>query len=129
MKRRIYVAALGLLLAVGIGVAGPVVGTAAASPQSVVCGTLGAGGGCGSTPSNGINLNNAVAGIVNILSVVVGVAAVIMIIIAGLRFITANGDSNHIASARSTIIYALVGLAVVALAQTIVKFVLDKITR
>lgn len=129
MKRRIYIATFGLLLAIGISVVGPVVSTAAASPQSVVCGTLGAGGGCGSTPSNGINLNNAVSGIVNILSIVVGVAAVIMIIIAGLRFITANGDSNQIASARTAIIYALVGLVVVALAQTIVKFVLDKITR
>ena len=64
--------------------------------------------------------------IIDLLTAVVGIAAVIAIIINGLRFITANGDANSISSARHGVIYALVGLVIVALAQAIVRFVLAK---
>jgi cytochrome bd-type quinol oxidase subunit 2 len=66
----------------------------------------------------------AIKSIIQILSFIVGIAAVIMVIIGGLKFITANGDSGAIASARSTIIYALIGLVVVAIAQVLVHFVI-----
>jgi hypothetical protein len=52
-----------------------------------------------------------------------------MIIWGGLRYITSGGDSAKITSAKNTIIYALIGLVVVALAQFIVKFVLAKVTQ
>lgn len=64
--------------------------------------------------------------VLNILSVLVGVAAVIMIIIGGFKYIISSGDSGNIKSAKDTILYAIVGLIVVALAQVIVKFVLHK---
>jgi hypothetical protein len=54
--------------------------------------------------------------------------AVIMIIVGGLKYITSGGDSNNVSSAKSTIIYAIIGLVVVALAQFIVQFVLNKVT-
>lgn len=63
----------------------------------------------------------------NILSVIIGVAAVIMIIIGGFKFVTSQGESANIASARNTILYAIIGLVVVALAQFIVFFVLAKL--
>jgi uncharacterized membrane protein YuzA (DUF378 family) len=56
---------------------------------------------------------------------IVGMAAVIMIIVAGLKFVTANGDSSRVASARNTLIYALIGIAIAALAQVLVHFVLS----
>lgn len=65
--------------------------------------------------------------IIDILSIIVGILAVIMIIIAGFKFITSGGDSGQITSAKHTLIYAIVGLIIVAFAQTIVKFVLSKI--
>lgn len=65
--------------------------------------------------------------IVNIFSVVVGIVAVIMIIWGGFKYITSGGDSGNITSAKNTIIYAIIGLVVVALAQFIVQFVLDKV--
>jgi hypothetical protein len=67
-----------------------------------------------------------IATIVNLLTVIVGIAAVIMIIVNGLRFITAGGDSNSVNSARNGVIYALIGLVIVALAQVIVRFVLSR---
>jgi hypothetical protein len=63
---------------------------------------------------------------INIITYVVGIAAIIGIVVSGLRFILANGDSNAVASARTGLIYSLIGIAVAVLAQTIVKFVLDK---
>lgn len=63
---------------------------------------------------------------VQILSLVVGVAAVIMIIYSGFRYITSGGESGRVASAKSTLIYALVGLAIAALAQFMAHFVLNQ---
>jgi cytochrome bd-type quinol oxidase subunit 2 len=65
--------------------------------------------------------------VINLISIVVGILSVIMLIISGIRFITANGDSNNITSARNTFIYALVGLIIVAFAQLIVKLVLTRV--
>lgn len=72
-------------------------------------------------------LNDLIASIVNIFSVIVGVIAVIMIIFGGFKYITSGGDSGKISSAKTTIIYAIVGLIIVALAQVIVRFVLNKV--
>jgi hypothetical protein len=64
---------------------------------------------------------------ISLVSIIVGIIAVIMIIIGGFRFIVSNGDSSKITSARNTIIYALVGLMLAALAQIIVRFVLANV--
>ena len=79
------------------------------------------------TKVTGTSVNDILVAVVNILSIIVGFAAVVMIIVGGLKFITANGDSSGIASARSTIIYAIVGLVIVAIAQVLVHFVLNKL--
>lgn len=80
-----------------------------------------AGGGGGTT-----NLSDVLRLIINIFSIIVGFLAVIMIIWGGLRYITSGGDSGKITSAKNTIIYAILGLIIVALAQFIVRFVLAK---
>jgi hypothetical protein len=84
------------------------------------------GGSCGTQPAE-TKVGEIIATIINILSIVVGVVAVIMIIIGGLKYITSSGDSANITSAKNTILYAIIGLVVVALAQIIVRFVLDKV--
>lgn len=73
-------------------------------------------------------LNSLVTDIVNIFSVIVGIVAVIMIIVGGFKYITSGGDSGNVTGAKNTILYAIIGLVVVALAQFIVKFVLSKAT-
>lgn len=73
-------------------------------------------------------LNDIISLVINIFSVVVGLAAVIMIIIGGLKYITSGGDSGNIQSAKNTILYAIIGLVVVALAQFIVRFVLSRVS-
>lgn len=88
-------------------------------------------GGCTADPNadqGTRNLTSVIATVVNIISIIVGVVAVIMIIWGGLKYITSGGESGKITSAKNTIIYALIGLVVVALAQFIVRFVLSKAT-
>lgn len=72
------------------------------------------------------NLNTLIGNIVNIFSVIVGIVAVIMIIVGGFRYITSGGDSGNVTGAKNTILYAIVGLVIVALAQFIVRFVLGQ---
>jgi len=62
----------------------------------------------------------------NILSLVAGAVAVIMVISAGFKYITSSGDPNKVAAAKNTLIYALIGIAVAAFAQTLVHFVINK---
>jgi hypothetical protein len=64
--------------------------------------------------------------VTNIFSIIVGAASVIMIIYGGFRYITSGGDSGKVGNAKNTLIYAIVGLVIVALAQIIVRFVLTQ---
>ncbi len=91
---------------------------------------INAAAGNGLSPNQAANqLNNTIASVINVFSIIIGIIAVIMLIIAGFKYVTSAGSSDKIASAKSTVIYAIVGLIIVALAQTIVKFVAHKITR
>lgn len=74
-------------------------------------------------------INNIVHTIVNLLSAIVGVVAVIMIIVGGFRYITSGGNDASVTSAKNTILYAIIGLVVVALAQVLVRFTLSKLTQ
>lgn len=80
---------------------------------------------CGGGAANEKSLNDLIAKIINIVSVIVGIVAVIMIIYGGFKYITSGGDSGNVTGAKNTILYAIVGLIIVALAQFIVKFVLN----
>jgi cytochrome bd-type quinol oxidase subunit 2 len=93
--------------------------------RDVNCSTDARGIADGNNPEG--RVNSLVTNIVNIFSIIVGIVAVIMVIVGGFKFIISGGDSTKVTSARNTIIYAIVGLIVVALAQFIVKFVLVKI--
>ena len=75
-----------------------------------------------------IDGSNGVIRIVsNILIWVVGIVAVIMIVWSGFKYITAAGDSGKIASAKSSLIYAIVGLIIAILAYAIVNFVMERL--
>ena len=83
-------------------------------------------GNCAATDRT-TQLNSLIHTIVNIFSLIIGVVAVIMIIIGGFQYISSGGDSNKISTAKNTIMYAIIGLIIVALAQFIVQFVLSKV--
>lgn len=74
----------------------------------------------------GTNFDTTLTTIINLFSIIVGVVAVIMIIAGGFRYVTSGGKEEGVKGAKNTILYALIGLVIVALAQLIVKFVLNK---
>lgn len=100
---------------------------AAQTPADEVCAGIATASGKGCNGSN-TTLNNVVANGVNILSVVIGIVAVVMIMVAGFRYVTAGGDSGKLGAAKNTLVYAIVGLVIVGLAQSIVHFVLHAAT-
>lgn len=93
------------------------------------CEAIGTGADCDNDLAKGSDVNDIIKVVISVFSTVVGVVAVIMIILAGFKYITSSGDSSKITSAKNTLIYALIGLVIVALAQTIVKFTLSKSTQ
>ena len=63
---------------------------------------------------------------INIFSIIAGVVSVIMIIYAGFKYIISGGSSDGVKQARDTLIYAIIGLVLVLIAQVIVRFVVDE---
>ena len=95
-------------------------GVGAATGANEDCTDSGAGAGS--------SLQNLAKKLVNIFSIIVGIVAVIFVIYGGFRYITSGGDSGSVGNAKNTLIYALVGLVIVALAQLIVHYVLSTAT-
>jgi hypothetical protein len=104
---------------------------AAANPsyQGVQCSGVGAASPVchASTTDPLTGSNGIIVKATNIIALIAGIAAVIMIIVAGFKFITSQGDSGAVADARKTIIYTTVGLVVIVLARTIITYVVSKV--
>lgn len=64
-------------------------------------------------------------GVVSLVSALAGIICVIIIVIAGLRYVTSQGDSGAVTKAKNAILYAVIGLAVSLSAFSIVRFVSD----
>ena len=96
----------------------------AAGTQFVQC----PGGGTCDTglPVVGATSNNLQSAI-QIVFGIIGVVAVIMVVYGGLQFVMAQGDTQSVAKARKTLMYALIGLGVSVSAEIIVTFVVDKL--
>ncbi len=80
--------------------------------------------------SSGKQINTiakTVQNIINLLLYIAGVIAVIIIVIGGFRYVTSNGDPGAASKAKNTIIYALIGLVIAAMAYAIVNFILKYI--
>ena len=67
----------------------------------------------------------------NLLQWVIGIAgvvSVVFIVIGGITYMTSSGDPTKAKKAKETILYALIGLVIVALSEAIVAFVFSTIT-
>ncbi len=70
-------------------------------------------------------LDKKVWGIMQTVFMVLGGAAVIMIIAGGMMYTISAGDPAKVKNAKNTIIYAVVGLVVAILAASIITFVIS----
>lgn len=130
LRKKLLILGAGLFMLAPVAM--PVTVSAGANIEgNLACGTteleLGSKTNCKADLSGGTGrINKIITQAINIFSIIVGIVAVIMIIVGGFKYITSGGDSGNISSAKNTIIYAVIGLVVVALAQFLVQFVLDK---
>lgn len=65
---------------------------------------------------NGLNLTYFIAGVI----------AVIVIILAGLSYVTSGNDAAAVSKAKNAILYAVIGLVVVMSAFVITQFVIGR---
>ena len=72
-------------------------------------------------------LVDTIVRIINALLVLAAIAAIVFIIIGGVRYITAQGDEDAVEQAKNTIIYAIIGIIVILLAAVIVNFFLAQV--
>ena len=76
---------------------------------------------------NKTDVRGFIGNIIKTMFFIVGVLAVIVIIFAGVTFVMSAGDSQTIQKAKTTIIYAVIGLIVSILSYAIVNFVVSSL--
>jgi hypothetical protein len=77
----------------------------------------------GSNPVAGTG--GVLLGIAYIISYIAGAAAIIILIISGINYVTSSGDPAKVKSARDTATGALIGIVVIVLARAMIAFVLN----
>ena len=73
--------------------------------------------------ANCSSLNSTIGEIVTLLFFIAGLVFFIMIIISGLKMMTSGGDREKFAGARSSLVYAIIGIVIVAGSFLIVEIV------
>ena len=72
-------------------------------------------------------LPSVVIAIINAVIGMLGLVAVVFIIIGGISYMTSSGETAKVEKAKKTILYAVIGLIVCALAFIIVNFVINTV--
>jgi hypothetical protein len=71
--------------------------------------------------------NGVIVRATNIVAIIAGIAAVIYLVLAGIKYITSQGAPDQISKAKESIIYALVGIVFILLARSIITFIIGRI--
>ena len=82
---------------------------------------------CDGCPSDLFGETGAFRQITNTILYIVGVIAVIMLIIGGIRYVISGGDAKKVTDAKNTVLYAIIGLIIAFLAFAIVNFVITSL--
>jgi hypothetical protein len=78
--------------------------------------------------TNGSSVLGLLRSVANLVSIVAGIAGVVMVLLGGFRYIRSSGDASKTSEAQNTLIYAVLGLVVAAAGQLIVVFVFNRAT-
>lgn len=71
--------------------------------------------------------DSTIAHITTIVATIAGGIAIIILLVGSIRYITSGGDAGNVKKAKDTILYALIGIAVIVLARTLIIYVLLKL--
>jgi hypothetical protein len=74
-----------------------------------------------------VGRDGILAKVANLLLVVTGVIAVIMIIVGGIQYTISAGDSQRVGKAKNVIIYAIVGMVIALASRQIIIFVVSRL--
>ena len=74
-------------------------------------------------------ISEAIQFFINLILYASGIIAVLILVIAGIKYITSLGNQERMDSAKKTITYALIGLLAVILAYALVTNIIDLIYR
>lgn len=80
---------------------------------------------CDGCPKNLFGDAGVFKKITNTILYIVGIMAVIMLIIGGVKYVISGGDAKKVTDAKNTVLYAIIGLVVAFLAFAIVNFVIS----
>lgn len=69
--------------------------------------------------------SNELQTILQVVFAIIGVLSVMFVVIGGFMYTVSGGDPGSIKKAKATIMYAVIGLVISILAETIVTFVLS----
>lgn len=128
MKKLILVVLMSLSVLGTLQFASPSAFAQFDSAKNEACEGLAAGDdfiSCEDNSGNDGNVKRLLSTLLNLLSILAGIIAVVMVMIGGIRFMTSQGDPGKVSSAKSAVIFAIIGVVVVAVSQTLVMFVLD----
>ncbi len=123
MKKTIKLALASLLLVPALAL-----GVSAIVPEAVSAVSL--SDGISATEGDGVPTNledDVITTVVNVLLWIIGIISVVMLIIGGIRYAGSGGDSGAVSSAKNTILYAIIGLAIAIFAYAIVNWVLGEL--
>lgn len=65
--------------------------------------------------------------VVDIFALITGVAAIIIIMVSGFEYVRSSGDSSKVNKAKNGILFAVIGLVIVALARSIIVLAISKL--
>jgi amino acid transporter len=82
---------------------------------------------CDGCPTDLFGDNGAFKQITNTVLYIVGIIAVIMLIIGGIRYVISGGDSKKVTDAKNTVLYAIIGLVICFFSYAIVNFVITSL--
>ena len=82
---------------------------------------------CDGCPENLFGDTGVFKQVTNIVLYIVGVIAVIMLIIGGIKYVVSGGDAKKVTDAKNTVLYAIIGLIIAFLAFAIVNFVITSL--
>ena len=82
---------------------------------------------CSECPENLFGDTGVFKQITNVVLYIVGVIAVIMLIIGGIKYVISGGDAKKVTDAKNTVLYAIIGLIIAFLAFAIVNFVITSL--
>ncbi len=76
---------------------------------------------------NAVTPAELAARVINILLGVVGVAALVVFIYGGVQYMFSGGNSQKVQSAKDTIVYATLGIAIILASRSLLQFVMKAI--